>query len=56
MAVLFNFSKIKATGLNCASEVVMMGILLGLHIIEPTAQYIVPLSGMTISSAMVVPK
>lgn len=37
-----------------ASEIVMMSILLGLHIIEPTAQYIVPLSGMTIGSAMVV--
>jgi len=37
-----------------ASELLMMGITLGLHIIEPTPQYIIPISGMTIGSAMVV--
>ncbi|OBZ14151.1 iron export ABC transporter permease subunit FetB [Bacillus sp. FJAT-27264] len=37
-----------------ASEVLMMGILLGLHIIKATPQYIIPISGMTIGSAMVV--
>ncbi|MBW4080662.1 ABC transporter permease [Paenibacillus sp. S150] len=37
-----------------AMELLMMGVLLGLHIIEPTAQYIIPISGMTIGSAMVV--
>ena len=31
----------------------MMGLLLGLQIIEPTPQYIIPLSGMTIGNAMV---
>ncbi|MFC3746850.1 ABC transporter permease [Paenibacillus sp. GCM10012306] len=36
------------------SEVLMMGILLGLHIIKATPQYIIPISGMTIGSAMVV--
>lgn len=35
-------------------ELLMMVILLGLHIIEPTPQYIIPISGMTIGSAMVV--
>ncbi|MEK4236349.1 ABC transporter permease [Paenibacillus sp. FSL H7-0714] len=35
-------------------ELLMMGILLGLHIIEATPQYIIPISGMTIGSAMVV--
>lgn len=34
-------------------EVLMMGLLLGLHIIEATPQYIIPLSGMTIGNAMV---
>lgn len=32
----------------------MMGLLLGLGIVEPTPQYIIPLSGMTIGNAMVV--
>ncbi|GAE09175.1 iron export ABC transporter permease subunit FetB [Paenibacillus sp. JCM 10914] len=36
------------------TELLMMGILLGLGIIEPTPQYIIPLSGMTIGNAMVV--
>lgn len=35
-------------------ELLMMGILLGLHVIEATPQYIIPLSGMTIGSAMIV--
>lgn len=35
-------------------ELLMMGILLSLHIIEATPQYIIPISGMTIGSAMVV--
>ena len=34
-------------------EILMMGLLLGLQIIEPTPQYIIPLSGMTIGNAMV---
>ncbi|MNM26679.1 hypothetical protein D3C81_371450 [compost metagenome] len=37
-----------------ASELLMMGLMLGLHIIKPTPQYIIPISGMTIGSAMVV--
>jgi putative ABC transport system permease protein len=37
-----------------ASEAVTMGLLLGLHIIEPTPQYIIPISGMIIGNAMVV--
>lgn len=42
-------------GLAIASmELLMMGVLLGLHIIEATPQYIIPISGMTIGSAMVV--
>lgn len=35
-------------------EIFVMIILLGLKIIEPTAQFIIPLSGMTIGNAMVV--
>ncbi|REE91604.1 putative ABC transport system permease protein [Paenibacillus taihuensis] len=35
-------------------EVLMMGMLLGLHLIKATPQYIIPLSGMTIGNAMVV--
>lgn len=35
-------------------EAFMMLFLLGLRIIEPTAQYIIPLSGMTIGNAMLV--
>ncbi|MBD7945583.1 iron export ABC transporter permease subunit FetB [Psychrobacillus sp. Sa2BUA9] len=34
-------------------EILMMGLLLSLHIIEATPQYIIPLSGMTIGNAMV---
>lgn len=34
-------------------ETITMSILLGFHIIPATAQYIIPLSGMTIGSAMV---
>jgi putative ABC transport system permease protein len=37
-----------------ATETLTMGMLLGLGIIEPTPQYIIPLSGMIIGSAMVV--
>ncbi|MFH5184683.1 ABC transporter permease [Paenibacillus sp. TAB 01] len=36
------------------TEVLTMGLLLGLSIIEPTPQYIIPMSGITIGSAMVV--
>lgn len=36
------------------TELLMMGLLLGLDIIEPTPQYIIPISGMTIGNAMVV--
>lgn len=36
------------------SESLMMLILLGLNIIKPTPQYIIPISGMTIGNAMVV--
>lgn len=35
-------------------EILMMGMLLGLHLIEATPQYIIPLSGMTIGNAMIV--
>ncbi|MEI4770395.1 iron export ABC transporter permease subunit FetB [Psychrobacillus sp. FJAT-51614] len=34
-------------------EVLMMGLLLGLQIIDATPQYIIPISGMTIGNAMV---
>ncbi|MGE7667361.1 ABC transporter permease [Ureibacillus composti] len=34
-------------------EFVTQGILLGLHIVPPTAQYIIPISGMLIGNAMV---
>ncbi|MFJ8237832.1 ABC transporter permease [Ureibacillus sp. NPDC094379] len=34
-------------------ELVTQGILLGLHIVPPTAQYIIPISGMLIGNAMV---
>lgn len=37
-----------------ASELMMMGVLLILRIIKATPQYIIPLSGMTIGSAMIV--
>jgi putative ABC transport system permease protein len=37
-----------------ASELMMMGVLLSLRIIKATPQYIIPLSGMTIGSAMIV--
>lgn len=37
-----------------ATEILMMGLLLGLDIIDPTPQYIIPISGMTIGNAMVV--
>jgi putative ABC transport system permease protein len=37
-----------------ASELMMMGVLLSLHVIKATPQYIIPLSGMTIGSAMIV--
>lgn len=37
-----------------ATELLMMGLLLGFGIIEATPQYIIPISGMTIGNAMVV--
>ncbi|MBO9607455.1 MAG: iron export ABC transporter permease subunit FetB [Paenibacillaceae bacterium] len=37
-----------------AMEALMMTMLLGLHIIQPTPQYIIPLSGMTVGNAMIV--
>jgi putative ABC transport system permease protein len=36
------------------TEVLMMSLMLGLHIIQSTPQYIIPISGMTIGNAMVV--
>lgn len=36
------------------TEAVTMGLLIGLRIIEPIPQYLIPLSGMTIGNAMVV--
>lgn len=36
------------------TELLMMGLLIGFGIIEATAQYIIPISGMTIGNAMVV--
>ncbi|WP_442601546.1 ABC transporter permease [Paenibacillus sp. KN14-4R] len=35
------------------TEIVTLGLLLLLHIIEPTARYMIPLSGMIIGNAMV---
>jgi putative ABC transport system permease protein len=37
-----------------ATELLTMCLLLGLHIIQPTPQFIIPISGMTIGNAMVV--
>ncbi|CAG7627255.1 ABC transporter permease [Paenibacillus allorhizosphaerae] len=37
-----------------STEAVTLAILLGLRIIEPTAQFIIPISGITIGSAMIV--
>mgnify|MGYP001473409831 CR=1 FL=1 len=42
-----------ALSIGC-TEMLMMALLLGLHIIEATPQYIIPISGMTIGNAMVV--
>jgi putative ABC transport system permease protein len=36
------------------TEILMMALMLGLRIIQPTPQYIIPISGMTIGNAMVV--
>jgi putative ABC transport system permease protein len=36
------------------TEALMMALMLGLHIIRSTPQYIIPISGMTIGNAMVV--
>ncbi|GAA3407794.1 ABC transporter permease [Paenibacillus hodogayensis] len=36
------------------TELLLMGLLLGLKMIEPSPQYIIPISGMTIGSAMIV--
>lgn len=63
MVASFNAAKrgkgLRRVGLHIAislavTEMLMMGLLLGLHIVEPTPQYIIPLSGMTIGNAMVV--
>ncbi|MBB6672943.1 ABC transporter permease [Cohnella nanjingensis] len=37
-----------------ATEAVLMSLFLGLHMIKATPQYIIPLSGMTIGSGMIV--
>ncbi|MEW9700517.1 iron export ABC transporter permease subunit FetB [Paenibacillus sp. SI8] len=37
-----------------ATEILTMSLMLGMHIIEPTTQYIIPISGMTIGSSMIV--
>ncbi|MCZ8518140.1 MULTISPECIES: ABC transporter permease [Paenibacillus] len=37
-----------------ATELLTVGLLTGLGIIEPTPQYLIPLSGITIGSAMIV--
>lgn len=37
-----------------ATEVLTMGLFIGLHIIDPTPQYIIPMSGMIIGNAMIV--
>ncbi|UVI31581.1 ABC transporter permease [Paenibacillus spongiae] len=42
-----------ALALSC-TEAITMGLLLGLQIIEPTAQFIIPVSGITIGSSMIV--
>ncbi|MCQ6558927.1 ABC transporter permease [Paenibacillus mendelii] len=36
------------------TEAITMGLLLGLRIIEPTPQFIIPVSGITIGSSMIV--
>lgn len=37
----------------CTVEAVTQGVLLGLHIVPPTAQFIIPISGMMIGNSMV---
>lgn len=37
-----------------ATEALMMGLMLGFHIIRSTPQYIIPISGMTIGNSMIV--
>lgn len=37
----------------CVIEAIVMGVLLGFHIVPATAQYIIPLSGMAIGNSMV---
>lgn len=37
-----------------STEILTMGLLVGLNIIEPTPQYIIPISGMLIGNGMVV--
>lgn len=37
-----------------ATEALVMLLMLGLHIIQPIPQYIIPISGMTVGNAMVV--
>ncbi|BFT71254.1 ABC transporter permease [Paenibacillus sp. P36] len=36
------------------TEILTMGLMLGLQIIKPTTQFIIPISGMTIGSSMIV--
>ncbi|KIL38804.1 membrane protein [Gordoniibacillus kamchatkensis] len=36
------------------TEIAMMALMIGLHIIQPTPQYIIPISGMTVGNAMIV--
>ncbi|WP_261301258.1 ABC transporter permease [Paenibacillus andongensis] len=36
------------------TETLTMSLMLGLHIIKPTSQFIIPISGMTIGSSMIV--
>ncbi|MFD0698834.1 ABC transporter permease [Paenibacillus sp. GCM10027628] len=37
-----------------ATEAITLGLMLSLRIIQPTSQYIIPISGMTIGSSMIV--
>lgn len=38
----------------CCTEGLTVGLLLGLRIIEPTPQYVIPISGITVGSSMIV--
>jgi putative ABC transport system permease protein len=46
--------KLSIAAALCCTEAVTMGLMLGLKIIEPTPQYIIPVSGITIGSSMIV--